>query len=137
MKNYAKIVLSEPQELFPEHKNPSLPKSFRHAWLGICHAFTNERNFRVHTVFAIMAATFCILFRLEALYSFMVMYAVFFVLCMELVNTAVETVIDLICGQKDHPLAKIAKDCCAGAVLLASLQAILVAAIVLQHLLTR
>jgi len=54
-----------------------------------------------------------------------------------LVNTAIEAVIDLVCKNQVHPLAKIAKDAAAGAVLLASFQAIIVALIVAYSVLRR
>ena len=120
-----------------QQKSKSIPDSFSHAWNGIRHAIIRERNFKIHMVFAILAAIICIVLPVDSIHSFMVMYAIFFVLCMELVNTAVEAMIDMYCGKKLHPLAKIAKDCCAGAVLLASIQAILVGVIVAQHILSR
>jgi len=48
------------------------------------------------------------------------------VLVMELLNTAIESVVDLTVKQSYHELAKIAKDCAAGAVLVSSLAAVLV-----------
>jgi diacylglycerol kinase (ATP) len=49
------------------------------------------------------------------------------VLTMELLNTAIESVVDLTVKQSYHELAKIAKDCAAGAVLVSALAAVLVA----------
>ena len=115
----------------------SISDSFTHAWRGIRHAIVRERNFKIHMVCAILAAALCIVLPVDGIHSFMVMYAIFFVLCMELINTAVEAIIDLYCGKKITPLAKIAKDCCAGAVLLASIQAVLVGVIVAQHIISR
>ena len=118
-------------------KSKSLSDSFINAWRGIRHAIARERNFKIHIAMAITAAILCILLPIDSVHSFMVMYAIFFVLCMELINTAVEAMIDLYCGKTLSPFAKIAKDCCAGAVLLASIQAVLVAVIVGQHLVSR
>ena len=118
-------------------KSKSLPDSFGHAWRGIRHAIVMERNFKIHMAFAILAVIVCIVLPVDTIHSFMVMYAIFFVLCMELINTAVETMIDLYCGNNINKLAKIAKDCCAGAVLLASIQAVLVAILVAQHIFSR
>ena len=119
------------------NKSKSLSDSFINAWGGIRHAIASERNFKVHLAFAITAAVLCILLPVDTIHSFMVMYAIFFVLCMELINTAVEAMIDLYCGKNLSPLAKVAKDCCAGAVLLASVQALLVGVIVAQHIISR
>ena len=119
------------------NKNKSVPDSFANAWHGIRHAIARERNFKLHIACAVAAAIICIVLPVDSVHSFMVMYAIFFVLCMELINTAVEAMIDLYCGKKLTPLAKIAKDCCAGAVLLASVQAVLVGVIVAQHVVSR
>jgi len=49
------------------------------------------------------------------------------VLALELLNTAIESVVDLTVKQSYHELAKIAKDCAAGAVLISALAAVFVA----------
>ena len=117
-------------------KSQSLPESFKYALAGIRYAIIHERNFKIHIVCVIIAAILCVILPIDGIHSFMVMYAIFFVLCMELINTAVEALVDLFCGQKMNPLAKIAKDCCAGAVLLSSIQAVIVGVIVVRHLLS-
>ena len=53
------------------------------------------------------------------------------VLAMELLNTAIESVVDLTVGQSYHELARIAKDCAAGAVLVSAMAAIIVGAALL------
>ncbi|MFM6281148.1 MAG: diacylglycerol kinase, partial [Dolichospermum sp.] len=53
------------------------------------------------------------------------------VLTLELMNTALESIVDLTVKQSYHELAKIAKDCAAGAVLISALVALLVATILL------
>lgn len=118
-------------------KSKSTRESFAHALRGIRHAINTERNFKIHIACAVAAAIICILLPVDTIHSFMVMYAIFFVLCTELINTAVEAMIDLYCGKQISPLAKVAKDCCAGAVLLASIQAIFVAVIVAQHIISK
>ena len=113
-------------------------ESFRHAINGILATARRERNFRIHIFFAFLAVGACILFRVEFVHFVMVGFSIFFVLAMELVNTAVEALVDMYCRGKPHPLAKLAKDAAAGAVLLAAVQAvivgILVAAAVISNL---
>ena len=53
------------------------------------------------------------------------------VLVVELLNTAIESVVDLAIGKRFHPLAQIAKDCSAGAVLVASISSVLIAVLLL------
>ena len=101
-------------------------ESFRHALSGITSATRRERNFRIHIFFAFFAIAACIVFRVEALHFLMVGFAIFFVMAMELVNTAVEALVDMYCRGKPHPLAKLAKDTAAAAVLLASVWAVVV-----------
>jgi diacylglycerol kinase (ATP) len=111
------------------NKQP-LRESFRCAWHGIRHAVAHERNFRLHIVAAILAVALCIVFRVDNVSFFLVLYAIFCVLAAELINTALEALTDLYCGGNIHPLAKVAKDCGAAAVLLAAVQAVAVAVIV-------
>lgn len=118
-------------------KNKSLSNSFRNAWQGVRHAAAHERNFKIHITLAILAVACCIAFRVEIAMFLWVVYAIFSVLSMELLNTAVEAVTDLVCGQKQHPLAKIAKDTAAGAVLLSAVQAVVVAAVVAVSVINR
>jgi len=107
-------------------KTKNWPESFRHAVNGIIATARRERNFRIHIFFAVFAITACIIFRVDGLHFLMVGFAIFFVMAMELVNTAIEALVDMYCRGKPHPLAKLAKDAAAGAVLLASLQAVVV-----------
>jgi hypothetical protein len=53
------------------------------------------------------------------------------VLVLELLNTAIEAVVDLAIGRQFHPLARIAKDCAAAAVLVASLSSLMIALLLL------
>jgi diacylglycerol kinase (ATP) len=53
------------------------------------------------------------------------------VIVLELINTATEAVVDLAIGRQFHPLARIAKDCAAAAVLVAALSSVLIAALLL------
>ena len=111
-------------------RSPALLQSFNYAFEGVIHALRTQRNLRIH--FAIAAAVLVLAFvydvtRLELI---ALMIAIAFVLIAEMVNTAVEATIDLSTPSFD-PLAKIAKDLAAGAVLIASVNAIAVGYLVL------
>ncbi|MCL1883866.1 MAG: diacylglycerol kinase family protein [Defluviitaleaceae bacterium] len=108
-------------------KNRNFFESLGHAFAGIRRVARSERNFRVQIIMGILAIIACIIFQVDALMFVLVAFAIFFVLAMELVNTAVEAVVDLVTGGKTHALAKIAKDAAAGAVLLASAFSVVVA----------
>jgi diacylglycerol kinase len=111
-------------------KNTSFFKALRYAFAGIQRTASRERNFRFQIIIAIFAVAACIIFQVDNWHFLAVVLSIFFVLAMELVNTAVEAVIDLVCKNQIHPLAKLAKDAAAGAVLLASFQAVIVGIIV-------
>lgn len=111
-------------------KNRSWLESFGHAFDGIWNTLKSERNFRIQFFFGIIAVIGCIIFRVDTWQFVLVAFAIFFVLAMELVNTAVEALTDLYTGGELHPLAKRAKDCAAAAVLLASVFAIIVGVVV-------
>jgi diacylglycerol kinase (ATP) len=107
-----------------ERKNP-LTKSFGYAFEGILTGIRQERNMKIHcvaiilgTLFQITAVEWCICLLLFAL-----------VAGLELVNTAVEAVVDLVTEEK-KPLAKKAKDTAAGAVLFAAVISVFIGCII-------
>jgi len=111
-------------------KNRNWRESFGHAIDGIVNTIKKERNFRIQIFMGILAVIACIILRVETWQFALVVVAIFFVLAMELMNTAIEALTDLSCKGKIHPLAKIAKDAAAGAVLLASALALIIGTIV-------
>jgi len=118
-------------------KNRTWLASFSHAVDGIVSTVKQERNFRIHLFFGILAVILCIIFRVETWQFVMVGFAIFFVFAMELMNTAIEALTDLSCKGKIHPLAKTAKDAAAGAVLLASIFALIVGCVVAWSVISR
>lgn len=109
---------------------PNLLTSFRYAWAGIIYAVRTQRNFRIHLAIGLVALILGILLHIQAIEAAVVAITISIVLVMELMNTALESVVDLTVGQTYHELAKIAKDCAAGAVLISAIAALLVAAFI-------
>lgn len=105
--------------------------SFRYAWAGISYAFTTQRNFRVHTLVATIALSLSWYLGLQPVEVAVIGLTIAAVMALELVNTALESVVDLTVKQTYHELAKVAKDCAAGAVLIASIAAVVIAALLL------
>lgn len=106
-----------------------LSKSFRHAGRGLIHTLIFHQNLRIHLALAGTAVALGILFKIPALEWVAVLVAVFLVLVAEMVNTALEEIINLV--KEDHSeRARIAKDVSAGMVLLATIFAALIGAIV-------
>lgn len=95
-------------------KNSQL-SSFRLAILGIIMATNKERNLKIHVVISFLVILFGLYFDISKIEWMFIIFAIGFVIAMELMNTAIERVVDLV--TKDfHPLAKQAKDIAAGAV---------------------
>ena len=109
---------------------PNLLTSFRYAWAGIVYAVRTQRNFRIHLAIGLVALSLGILLHIQPIEAAVVAITVSAVLVMELMNTALESVVDLTVGQTYHELAKIAKDCAAGAVFISAMAALLVAAVI-------
>ncbi len=105
----------------------TLKVSFQYAWAGVLYATTTQRNFRVHLGVGAIAVALGIMLRITPLEFAVVGIMIALVLTMELLNTAVEAMVDLAIGDQYHDLAKIAKDCAAGAVLISSIGAMFVA----------
>jgi diacylglycerol kinase (ATP) len=101
--------------------------SFKYAWAGISYSFKTQRNFRIHVALGTVAIAFSIVLHLSAVEIAVIGITSGLVLALELLNTALESLVDLTVKQTYHELAKIAKDCAAGAVLVSALVAILVA----------
>lgn len=101
--------------------------SFKYAWAGLSYAFQTQRNFRVHLVVGTMAIALSIGLHLSRVEVAIIGLTIGLVLTMELLNTALESVVDLTVKQTYHELARIAKDCAAGAVLISAIGAIVVA----------
>jgi diacylglycerol kinase (ATP) len=101
--------------------------SFKYAWAGIVYAFQTQRNFRIHVFIGALAIALGVSLSLNAVEIAVLGLTIGAVLAVELLNTAIESVVDLTVKQSYHDLAKIAKDCAAAAVLISALVAILVA----------
>lgn len=109
---------------------PNLFTSFKYAWAGITYAFTTQRNFRVHTGVGTIAILLCYVLHVSSVEAAVICLTIGAVLVMEILNTALESLVDLTVGQTYHELAKIAKDCAAGAVLMAAIVALLIAILI-------
>lgn len=110
---------------------PNLLLSFKYAWAGICYAFITQRNFRIHTTMTAIALSLGIFLQVSGVEMAIVVLTCALVMVLELLNTALESVVDLTVGQSYHELAKIAKDCAAGAVMIAAIAALLVGGFIL------
>lgn len=110
---------------------------FGYAFHGLWYALRTQRNARVHLVVAILVTIAGILLHLSALEFAIIAIAIAGVFIAEMFNTVIEICVDL-AQPEYHPLAKIAKDVAAGAVLLSAMLAVVVGLLVLgPHLWVR
>ena len=103
-----------------KNRKQPLFKSFGYAFEGIWTGISKERNMKIHclAVILVTAIEWCIC---------MVLFGL--VMALEHVNTAVEAVVDLVTEER-KPLAKIAKDTAAGAVLFTAIMAVIIGCII-------
>lgn len=107
-----------------KHKN-----TFIHAAGGIRHAFRTEANFRIHVAVMTLTVTLGMVFRISEVEWLFVAGCSMLVLSMELVNTAIENVCDLI-SKEYHPLIKLIKDVAAAAVLISAIGSVVTGIII-------
>lgn len=107
----------------------SLWESFGYAFTGIVETFRVGRNFKIQLGFAIAAIILGIVFRISTAEWAIIVICFGLVLGGECVNTAIESIVDL-ASPDYHELAKRAKDCAAGGVLIAAIASLVVAALI-------
>lgn len=106
--------------------------NFDYAIAGIIHGLKTQRNMQLHitvTVLVLLASLFLDLTRIELALIF---FAIGLVLISEMLNTAIESMVDLI-TETHHRIAGTAKDIGAGAVLIASIGAVVIGYLVLYE----
>jgi diacylglycerol kinase (ATP) len=126
------LSLLEPKSLnFLDFHTPSLQVatslrlSFKFAGEGLAYTFRTQRNFRIHLVMGVLVLGLSLSIHLPRVDFAIICLTIAIILMMELLNTALEAVVDLTVGKTYHQLAKVAKDCAAGAVLVAAIAAVI------------
>ena len=124
----------------PETARSLKNKDFRYrlsfALDGLKHAFRSERSFRTHVGFAALALVALIVLRPGLVWWALVGFVAALVLCAELVNSALEELVDLL-HPDTHERIKAIKDMAAGAVLIAAFAAIWVGILMLVSVFIR
>jgi diacylglycerol kinase (ATP) len=104
---------------------PSLLESFNYAFEGIIHVLRTQRNMRIHFVAAALVLIAALATGVSKLELIALLLAIAFVMIAEMINTAIEGAVDVSTTSFD-PNAKLAKDIAAGAVLIATVNAVAV-----------
>jgi diacylglycerol kinase (ATP) len=100
-------------------------ESFNFAVEGIIHVLRTHRNMRVHFVAAVAVLVAALAIGVDRIELVVLLLSIAFVLVAEMINTAIEAAVDVASTTFD-PMAKLAKDIGAGAVLIAAINAIAV-----------
>ena len=108
-----------------KEKKKKLINSFKYAIEGVIEELKTEQNIKIHMLIVIIVIILGIIVKLSKLEWIICIMLFGFVISAELINTAIETVVDLI-TQEIHPKAKIAKDVAAAAVLIAAITSAIV-----------
>ena len=109
----------------PQRRPPSIIESFNYAFEGIIHVLRTHRNMRIHFAVALAVLIAALAVDVSRLELIALLLAIAFVLIAEMLNSAIEGAVDISTTSFD-PNAKLAKDIAAGAVLIASVNAVAV-----------
>ena len=108
----------------------SLTSAFANAGAGFAFALRTQRNMKIHLAIVVAAVVLGVAFSITPLEWIAVVICVVAVFALECVNTAIESVVDLV-SPGYHDLAKHAKDCAAAAVFVAAIGSVVVEAVIL------
>ena len=99
--------------------------SFNFAIEGLLHSVRTQRNMKIHLVIALLTLIAAGILGVSKIEAILLLLVIAMVIVAEVINTAVETVVDMVSTQY-HPLAAIAKNVAAGAVLVAAINAMVI-----------
>lgn len=114
----------------PRKGQQGVAQSFNHAYRGIIYAIRTQRNMRFHVIASLAVLVAGLLLGVSAIELSVLVLVILVVFVTEMFNTAMEFAVDLV-TEEYHPLAKLAKDVSAGAVLVSSVGAVLVGYLIL------
>ncbi len=106
-----------------------LGKSFSYAWSGLSYVYSSQRNFRIQLVVGFLVIMAGVYFNLTRQEWIVILFLIALVLILEILNTVLETFVDIL-KPRIHHYVKIIKDLMAAVVLLASLIAFIIGIII-------
>ena len=101
--------------------------SFKYAFSGLSYVLKTSRNIKIQLIFAVISLIIGFLLQINQSNYLILIATIMSVLILEILNTSIESVVDLVEKKEFSILAKISKDTSAGAVLLASLNSVIIA----------
>lgn len=124
-----RVKRSESRVSRPHGRRQSIARSFANAYSGISYSARTQRNVRIHLAAAAGVIAAGVILRVSPLELAVLVLCAVVVISVEMINTAVECAVDLVTVEH-HPLAKLAKDVSAGAVLISSVGAVVAGGII-------
>ena len=116
-------------------KSRSLLQSFKFAFQGLHFAVISQRNMRIHILIGIAVILLGLSLKLSFIEMALLCITIMLVIVAEVINTAIELSLDFLNEKGHHASVKLIKDIAAGGVLLASVNAVIVGAIIfLRHI---
>ena len=100
--------------------------SFKHAFAGFMYAISTQPNFRFHLLATIVVILLGIFFTISPVEWLILIFTINTVLVAEMVNTSIESIVDLITLERRAD-AKVAKDVSAAMVLVSATLAVVIA----------
>jgi undecaprenol kinase len=120
----------------PKTELSRIVKSFSYAIEGLISAIKKERNLQIHFFISILVVGLSFFLNITKIEWSIIIILIGGMLCLELMNTAIERVVDLV-TKEYHPLAKLAKDISAAAVFLFALVSVVVGLIIFSGYIAR
>ena len=111
-------------------KKGKITRSFAHAFSGLKKTYKSERNFKIHIFSACLVLLLCLFLGISRLEWVIILLVISMVIALEMVNTALEKIVDAISLEKKQILGDI-KDISAGAVLVISLISVITGLLIL------
>ena len=111
-------------------KDQSFSQSVKNACQGIHTAITSQRNIKIQILLMIATIITGMILSFSNIEWIIIILASMIIIGLEMINTAIEYTIDMICHKEFHPIAKKVKDISAGAVLIASLGTLIIGGII-------
>jgi len=105
----------------------NLLKSFKYAFRVIIYVLLTSRNFKIQLIIAVTSLMIGFLLQISQSNYVILIATIMSVLILEILNTSIESIVDLIVKKEFSSLAKISKDTSAGTVLLASINSVIIA----------
>ena len=124
--NIKKITSNKKVQSFKNSKN--FYESLNYAFSGLNYCLQNSSNFRIQIFCALITLLLGFLLKISNFEKIVIVATIFSVLILEILNTSIESLVDLVVGNKFNDLARICKDCSAASVLIASINSIFIAA---------